>query len=273
MPPAPTPTRAGFTRRLAALVIDVIIVLTVVTLIGVTLSKLSGGFIRVQSTLIKSTDCKTLEAMPAGLELPQGFKPTSITACTYSFLSIPYNWTVKAEQITESDVSIGGTEFTTSKTLSYTYPLSPYGLPAEPVVIDEYSFLLYGLYFIALEWLLGGTLAQRMLGMRVRSVGGAPASLIQIVKRFVARFAWLALAPIGEKLLQSSPGHLVEIIVGLAVISMTVLLAVAVNAIWAMKKGELAWHDRWARTEVVRQNAISQLRTSAVTAAHISPRQ
>ena len=244
--------RAGFGRRALALVIDILVILTLVTLTGVTLSKLSDGNIRVQSTLLKKADCKRLDTLPAGLDLPRGFKPTSITGCTYSFLSIPYHWAATAESVTQQDVTIGGAEYTTTKKLAYTYPLDPRGRPADPIEIDSYSFVLYGLYFILLEWLLGGTLAQRLLGMRVRSLGGRPASLVQVVKRFVPRFAWLLLVPAGQHLLQSYPDHMVAILQTFVGLNLAILAALVINAVRAMRKGELAWHDRWAGTEVVR---------------------
>lgn len=243
--------RANFWQRISALIVDGLIILTMVTLIGVTLSKITGGEIRVQSTIIKSPDCRTLDALPNGLELPRDFKPTSITACTYSFLSIPYNWDVTAKRGGQQDFKVGDTEYTASKKLSYTFPLTPSGIAAQPIEIDEYAFVLYGFYFIALEWLFGGTLAQRFFCMRVRSVSGGPASLIQIVKRFTIRFGWLLLIPIGQHLAYVLPDHMIAILVGLSASNLAIVLALVVNARRTMRKGELAWHDRWAQTEVV----------------------
>ena len=257
---ATTPAvRAGFMRRLSALAIDFLLLLSIVTVIGVPLAKLSGGAVRVESALIKSVDCKKLDAMPASIDLPDGFKPTAIVSCTSSSFGSPYNWTVVAQQVIEQDIKIGDTEYTVSKKLSYTYPLSPYGLPTEPLYLDKYALVFFALYFIACEWLAGGTLGKRVLGMRVQSLGGEHVWLVQAVKRTVIRFGWLILIPIGTKLLESSPDRLVEIIIGLAAIYFGLIAAIAINAIRAMRKSELPWHDRWAATEVVRTSSAAQV--------------
>lgn len=263
-----TTIRAGFMRRAIALAIDFLLLLSIVTVIGVPLAKLSGGAVRVESALVQSVDCKKLDTMPAGIDLPDGFKPTTIASCTYSSFGSPYNWTVVAQQVTEQDIKMGDTEYTVSKKLSYTYPLNPYGLPTDPLYLDKYALVFFALYFIVCEWLAGGTLGKRVLGMRVQSLGGEPVWLVQAVKRTVIRFGWLILIPIGSKLLESSPDRLVEIIIGLAAVNLIVVVALAVNAIRTMRKGERPWHDRWAATEVVRAGSAQQAasRVSGATA-------
>lgn len=260
--------RAGFMRRLSALFIDVLLLLSIMTVIGVPMAKLSGGAVRVQSALVKSIDCKKLDTMPAGIDLPSGFKPTSIESCTTSSFGTPFNWTLVAQQVVEEDVKMGGTEYTVSKKLSYSYPLSPYGLPTDPFYLDEYSIALFALYFIVFEWLFGRTLGKRLLGMRVQSLGGERVWLVQAIKRSVMRFGWLALVPIGSKLLESSPDQLVAILVGLAVVNLIAIVAILFNAMRAMGDGELPWHDRWAATEVVRTgaNRPAETRVTGATA-------
>lgn len=259
--------RAGFMRRAVALVIDFLLLLSIVTVIGVPMAKLSGGAVRVQSALVQKTDCKKLDAMPAGIDLPSGFKPTAIASCTYSSFGSPYNWTVVAQQVVEQDVKMGDTEYTVSKKLSYTYPLSPYGLPTEPLYLDEYALVFFALYFIVFEWMFVGTFGKRILGMRVQSLGGERASLVQTIKRTAIRFGWLILIPIGTKLLETSPDRLVEIVVGLSAVNVIAFVALAINAIRSMRKGELAWHDRFAATEVVRTGAARQIEPQATGAA------
>lgn len=259
--------RAGFMRRATALVIDFLLLLSIMTFIGVPLAKLSGGAVRVQSALVQSIDCKKLDALPAGVALPDGFKPTSIASCTHSAFGSSYNWTIVAQQVTEQDVKIGGEEYTVSKKLSVSYPLSPYGLPADPIYLDEYALLAFAAYFILLEWMFGGTLGKRALGMRVQSLGGDRASLVQIVKRSAIRFGWLVLIPIGSKLLITYPDHLLEVVAGMAVLNLLVVAAIGINALRAMRKGELAWHDRWAATEVVRTGATRQTEPRVTGAA------
>lgn len=259
--------RAGFMRRAAAILIDLLLLLSIVTVIGVPLAKLSGGAVRVQNALVKNADCKTLATLPAGIQLPDGFKPTTIASCTYSSFGSPFNWTLVAQQIVEHDFKIGDTEYTASKKLSYTYPLSPYGLPTEPFYLDEYALVLFVLYFIVLEWMFGGTLGKRILGMRVQSLGGERAGLVQAIKRSVMRFGWLILVPIGTRLLETSPDRLVEILIGLAAVNLIAVAAILMDAVRAMRKGALAWHDRWAATEVVRTAAVRQAEPSMTGAA------
>lgn len=247
--------RAGFMRRLSALAIDFLLLLSIVTVIGVPLAKLSGGAVRVESALVQSVDCKKLDKMPAGIDLPDGFKPTTIASCAYSSFGSPYNWTVVAQQVVEQDIKMGDTEYTVSKKLSYSYPLSPYGLPTDPLYLDKYALVFFALYFIVFEWMFGGTFGKRILGMRLQSLGGERASLVQTIKRTAVRFGWLILIPIGTKLLESSPDRLVEIVIGLAAVNLIVFVALAIDAIRSMRKSELTWHDRFAATEVVRTGA------------------
>jgi uncharacterized RDD family membrane protein YckC len=107
-----------------------------------------------------------------------------------------------------------------------------------------YYFVL-PLYLLVLEWRFGSTAGKRLLGIAVRSAGGGSLSFAQALKRVALRSVPLTLSIVTLFL---PPEHNV-VITELVVLAAAAVLIV--NVFVATGRGTLAWHDRWAGTEVI----------------------
>ncbi|SIR63102.1 rhomboid family intramembrane serine protease [Bosea sp. TND4EK4] len=79
--------RAGFTRRAAAFLIDLVIVMLLTQALVACIYGMSGGRVQDSSAFVK--ECVPAKQRPAGLSLPAGFIPTGEAVCTSYLMSKP----------------------------------------------------------------------------------------------------------------------------------------------------------------------------------------
>ena len=98
--------RAGFWRRLFALVIDFIVVTAIIAPIGLWLGSATSGSIRISNTIVDHSVCAG-GTMPTGLQLPSGFRVSSIVQCTNYFFGIPHDWLLSIVERTPIGPMVG----------------------------------------------------------------------------------------------------------------------------------------------------------------------
>jgi uncharacterized RDD family membrane protein YckC len=209
---------------------------------------ITDGRIRVSGTLVNYMTCSHGRALPAGLDVPADFKVTSVVQCTRSFFGLVHDRTVTINEITRSG--------SVTYTRSMTFPADAEGRPTQAFYLDYLWVFVLAIYRIVLEWRFGATLGKRLLHMRVRPLGGGPMTAAAAIKRTLVCFIplypfMLAALP----LMILSPTRILALLnhflVALAV-GAVLFIVFGLNFILALRRGDLPWHDRWARTEVVR---------------------
>jgi uncharacterized RDD family membrane protein YckC len=242
--------RAGFQHRALAFILDWILVSVLVSAIGVVLGIMTDGKVRVGDTMLSSSTCTSGEAIPPGLDLPADFKATEITRCTSYLFGMAHDWTLKLAETTR----IGPrSTFTRSGTVA----LDRAGHVTDAFYLDNLTVFVVFAYLLILEWRFGTTAAKRMLGIRVRSLGGDPMSFVQAGRRALMRmipFLAVIEAPFYEMSVGSvKPFPEWPVTVNLVAVATWLLIfaAFAVNFAAATRRRALPWHDRWARTEAV----------------------
>jgi uncharacterized RDD family membrane protein YckC len=136
---------------------------------------------------------------------------------------------------------------------SISFPTDRSGHVVSAFYVDNLWIPILAFYFILLEWRFGRTLGKALTSVRVRSLSAATPSLLQAAKRFILRFLPLIVyqtyfvVPAIALVLVSSATALVLSSCLVLVLS----LAILINFIRAVRRGELPWHDRFAATEMV----------------------
>jgi uncharacterized RDD family membrane protein YckC len=244
-----TASRAGFWRRILAILIDVALCALVVTVAGVFLFGLTDGRIRVGTALIDVNRCIQVDPQRIEVPLPPQFQVTSALQCTKSFFGIVHDRTLRVAQVTRSG--------STTYTRAITYPVDADGRPTRAFYIDYLTWILLVAYVLLLEWRCGQTLGKRVMRIRVKSLRGGPITLAQAIKRSVIRFLpwplfWLPfMLPLmfGENsFFAFATSDEAMVLILIMVIAMLIFLG---NFAQRTRRHELPWHDRWAATEVV----------------------
>jgi uncharacterized RDD family membrane protein YckC len=252
-------SRAGFWRRVLAILLDFILLSVLLDLAGAWLAGVTAGQIRLSETsFVKHRTCINV-TKPDWLELPNGFTPTGITRCTKSFLGMPYDWALNV--VERSQVRPG-----TTYIRSFSVPLDPNGQMARPFYLDSLLLPLLAVYAFLLEWRFGATVGKLLLKLRVRSLDVGPLDPGQVGRRTAMRiFPFLPLISIMLLLMLIDPVKgaswlfdqtmvkfwATAVVGGLAVV--LPLLIFGLNFLIATRRRTLPWHDRWADTEVVRR--------------------
>ena len=246
--------RARFWRRAFALLIDTILVSFVLAVAGLILFGPTNGRIRVSSTLIYSTNCEAPDARQlaeARAALPEDFHATSAARCTKTILGYVFDRTLFVEEVKQSGIVISkrGASFATDRD----------GHVVDAFYLDNFWFVLFAAYLVILEWRVGYTLGKDLMGIRVRSLSSDSISLAQAAKRFVVRFLPVvcltivfSFSSLAWAIVSSTLGMLANglIVTGLG-------LAILINFIFAVRRDQLPWHDRFAGTEVVPTTSVS----------------
>jgi uncharacterized RDD family membrane protein YckC len=247
--------RAGFWRRFVAIIIDVILILAIVIVAGVWLANTTDGRVRVASSLGGTRNCTILQSVPAEVRLPQDFKITSVMRCTNSLRGFEHNWTLNLIEATQTGPS-------TWSTRTIVLPLDPTGRIAStsPFYLDTLIVFLFAAYLLGLEFLLGATAGQFLLGIRVRSLDGGSMDFAQGSKRLLMRMIpllpfmlYVVLVPMHSDVLFLGVSFSLITAVATALLMITFL----VNFIKTTSQRALPWHDRWARTEAVRVDPVT----------------
>jgi uncharacterized RDD family membrane protein YckC len=182
------------------------------------------------------------DRVPPGIRVPPGFTVTHVVRCTRYFVGIRHDWFLRVMEVTRTGPN-------TMYHRALTVPLDPAGRIAGALYLDDLVPLLLIGYLMMLEWRIGTTAGKRALGLRVRSLSGEPLELVQTGKRL------LRFAPVLPVILFTLPavGGLFFQYGSYALwICAAVAIVFLIQFCVAAQRSELPWHDRWARTEVVR---------------------
>jgi uncharacterized RDD family membrane protein YckC len=236
----PALKRGGFWRRAVALMIDTLIVSAIVVAVGIPLSLLTDGRVRVGNAILNKTECFEIARSYPEIRLPQDFKPTSGARCVRSLLGHSFDWFLFVEQKSVSGI------VTYKKDL--TFPLDPNGDLASPFYLDNLSLMLVLISLFVQEYKFGETSGKYSMSLRVQSLGGGRPSRKQAAIRLL-RFSYLA--PIGFALLEQMAGFDLSYIFYTLGLSGTLTIIIIGEFIWRIRHGELPFYDRWAGTDVL----------------------
>ncbi len=249
-----TSSRAGFWRRVIAFVLDLILICALIACIGVVLAGATDGKVRVANTLVDYATCTTGGPKPEDLQLPSDFKITAIRRCTHYVFGKAHDWSLGVFEVTRTGPN-------STYTRSVTVPVDPAGHVTEAFYLDYLTIFVLAAYWLLLEWQFGTTPGKRILGVRVRPLGGGPMSLAQSGRRtairmipfvpaIVACIYQMAVGPVRfVNAFLEQPA--INLLVGGA-ICLVLLLAFVVNFIVTTRRRTLPWHDHGAGTEAVR---------------------
>lgn len=252
--------RAGFWRRLVAFSIDVLLVSAFFAAVGLALTGLTGGTIRIAGgTIVDAVDCTNSGPASLGDETPD------ITLrCTRSVLGLAHDWTL--ERMTRG---AGGQYVFHVET-----PLDAQGHPVRAFYIDDLIPLVLAAYFLLLEWCFGKTLGKRITGVGVHSLGGGPMSFVQAGKRMLMRLVVLVcvgafnLYSFSESTIRPPLAEAHRFMAGITLSPRTsdivgqtqviklLVLAYFVSFVVMAARRNLPLHDWWAGTEAVRLSAM-----------------
>jgi uncharacterized RDD family membrane protein YckC len=240
--------RARIWRRVCAFAIDALAIGAVLAVLGIVLFPLTDGRVRVDSVPLNVRTCYALRALPPELGLPSDFKVTHAARCTLTFLGYVHNRVLIVSEVTRSG------EVTYTRTL--TFAADADGRPTSAFALDNFAiFLLVG-YLLLFEWRFGSTLGKDLAGVRVQSLAGGPLAFSQAARRtLVKMLPVLILTPVLIAAMWLDPGSLLPLMryffVSIA-LTAAVGIVLLINFIVSVRVGGLAWHDRWAETEVLR---------------------
>lgn len=256
---SPASMRAGFWDRAVALAIDLLIINLLIAIIGLALTGMTGGNVRVASTVLNVVDCTSSEPVPSGLELPAGFEAADARRCTRSVLGIVHDW-----KLVVSEKATAGEDPKDRRQVAI--PTDRIGRPVQAFYLDDLILVLLAAYLLLLEWRFGATPGKYCVGIKVQSLGGAPLDIVQTGKRILLRLIVLASEGPAESVVGSpEKNHWISFKLvtshtdfdfGLWSDGLTVLAIVyVIGFIVATARRSLPLHDWWAGTEVVRSIA------------------
>lgn len=239
-------TRARFWRRAIAFFIDVFTIGIFLSVLGLALFKPTNGAIRISSVPLSARHCSEVSSPPVGIRLPPDFRVTHIFRCTFQFLGFVYNRVGLISEVTP----LRGGIFTTR---TVRFAIDAHGQPVRAFYLDYLGIFLLPACLLLSEWRFGKTLGKYLLDVRVRSLSGGALTIGQAAKRLLVRsIPSLVLAPVVLLPYLMDPAATITVKPAPYVASGTAGLALLVNFIISVRRSALPWHDRWAKTEVVR---------------------
>src|SRR5262249_11814944 len=118
------------------------------------------------------------------LPLPAGFKLTNAQHCITTFLGRMVDRNLVLTEVTHSEKG----EYELTYTRSLSYPVNGHRQTTDAIKLENFWIFLLFAYLLLAEWRFGTTLGKKLLGVRVRSVGGGVLTLGQTVKRLLVLF-------------------------------------------------------------------------------------
>lgn len=194
----PAGSRARLWERGVAIGVDVLIINLVMALIGLALVEVTGGRVRVASTIFNVVNCTSSEPVPAGLALPDDFEAASARRCTWSVLGIAHDWGLV---VTEKPAA--GED--SSDVRQITLATDETWRPARPFYLDDLILVILAPYLILLEWWFGATIGKYVVGIRTKLLDGATLTLPAATKRNVIKLIVLAASITGEIIVRRLP--------------------------------------------------------------------
>ena len=248
---AASPERGRFWQRAVALILDTFVVAIVVMLLGLLAGEVTDGHIRISDVYFDQTECAKPDRAYADIKLPVGFRPTSTVLCVSRILGHAYDRSLVMVERTESG------KFSFERSL--TFPLDRQGNVTRAFYLDWVIPLFLVILIYVQEWMRGDTLGKRVMGLRVRSLGGASPDRSQVARRLV-RFCYLmpfVIAYLAVAYFNESVGAGLSYLLYLLAFGSALTLLLVVEFAWNVRKGRLPFYDRWARTEVVRVGNVA----------------
>jgi uncharacterized RDD family membrane protein YckC len=251
--PPPRPMkRAGFWRRAAAFVLDLLLLNMLVAAIGLAATALTGGSVRVASAVDDVRRCGAWQPIPPELSVPSEFAGGDMRRCTRSVYGFDYDRTLVVREAASSYIAE-----TDRKQITIT--LDADGRPVRTFYIDSLTPLVLAVYLLLLERRYGATPGKWILGIEVVTLDGEPIDFWQAGKRAVIRALVVLCSGETQVGLRMTTAYVLSDL-GLwsQIINLSALLYLIAFAI-ATSGGALSLHDRWAGTQVVltRQRSAS----------------
>jgi uncharacterized RDD family membrane protein YckC len=239
---------AGFWRRLAAAIIDAMIIAVPIQILVVFLFSLTNGAIQFHNG-ITYKDCShkiEITQLPHDLQPLPPQNPTSAFVCRTTLFGL-----TTAETLTVARVTKNG-NVTHSETASYA--LGKDGLPRVAISLDGWAALLIFIYLVASETVFGKTLGKRFLGIRVVD-HNAPTAVGIPIKKAISRhlLIWAGALPMLFVILVFNPRSEINesIFPWLAVTGFVFMIWAVWNVVLAARKHDPIY-DRVSRTSVIR---------------------
>lgn len=181
------PMRAGFWRRVGALVIDCLIVLVPLQIVVAILFAMSNGSIQGSFGLVSRT-CAPVALAPSGLEPPPPADANTFSECEIGFFGLPTARTLAIGTVKQ--------EGNTTSGRFITYSLDAQGNPVNAFTTDWIAILAVVVYLIAMERRSGATFGKRTLGIRAVPTG-TPGQIGLPLRQAVIRQAakWIGMVP------------------------------------------------------------------------------
>lgn len=152
--------RAGFWRRFAAAIVDVLIVTVPIQLAVVVLFAATNGAIQTTSGLAY-TNCTPIkvEQLPQGLVPPPPDKANFAKICSTGFFGLETARQLVVTRVTKTSY---GANFYNS-----TYALNASGHQSDPTSLNWLAYLALATYLVLMERRFGATVGKHLLGLRV----------------------------------------------------------------------------------------------------------
>ena len=178
---AETSYRAGFGRRISALIIDFALISIVLSVIGVLLALITDGIIRISNSLIRSIACQQLAELPPGVTLPSDFNATSVMRCTISApFGIAHDWVIVVREVKRPSPQ-------TTLTRTIELPTDRAGRPTSAFYLDYLLPFAFLAYLFLFEWKFGSSIGKTIVRVRVRSLAGRPIDAGEATRRTLMR--------------------------------------------------------------------------------------
>jgi uncharacterized RDD family membrane protein YckC len=236
--------RAGFWRRAAAFVSDLLLVSILVAAIGLVATQLTGGSVRVANTIDDVRRCGAWQPIAPDLPVSNEFAGGEMRRCTRSVHGFDYDRTLIVRE-----AASGSIDETDRRQITITIDAD--GRPVRAFYLDSLTPLVLALYLLLLEWRFGATLGKRMFGVRVVTLAGGPIDVWQAGKRaLICALVVLCSGETQAGLRMTTAYVLPDLGLWSQMINLLALIYLAAFAI-ATSSGLPSLHDLWTGTQVV----------------------
>ncbi len=232
-------TRAGFWRRLGALLVDFIVLTAVIQIAAFVLYPLSDGRLQADG-LIRMVNCQSLAVPPAGVTVPQEFAAGPLKDCRVGLLGLEYGHYLEVEAQSSDD--------------PWTKLLDRSGNAATVLSLDLLMLPLLMLWRAFADGRSAPTLGRRAAGLKVvAGVDDAPGFGTALLRQLVLWWPGLlslpfdVRSPFSGNFEFSGAGFTVSIA---EVLALTIFIWFLIATIMIARRLD-PLHDRWAGTRVV----------------------
>ncbi len=232
-------TRAGFWRRLDALVVDFIVLAAVIQIAAFVLYPLTDGRLQAQG-LIRMVSCQSLAAPPAGVAVPQEFASGPLKDCRVGLLGLEYGHYLEVEAQSSDE--------------PWTKLLDRSGNAATVLSLDLLMLPLLMLWRAFADGRSAQTLGRRVAGLKVvTGEASAPGFGTALLRQLILWWPMLLGLPFDVRSPLSGSFELTgaSFTVNITDILVLTMLVWFVIAIVMIARRQDPLHDRWVGTRVV----------------------